>query len=294
MRHKHIIIVRIWEGLGNQMFQYAYARMLSLQGNQVYLDFDKAYEEKLASKFYGTERKTGITHFCIKLKGINVFEYKHYNYIEQKSLLSKMVFGLAIRGMWPYKFFEEKEPGYSIRKERIRGNSYVKGWFQSEKYFNKYRDVLLREFIPKEKIKISPRLKYLLDKEETVSIHIRRTDYIRNRNVLVMNYYKRAIAVMNERVKEPVYIIFTDDYEWVKKNFQCGEESYFIDENENLLDYEQLLVMSKCKNNIIANSTFSWWAAWLNRNPNKFVISPSKWFEGQDDLFKCDWMYLIK
>ena len=281
-----MIVVRIWEGLGNQMFQYAYARLLSQMGFSVCLDLDKAYDEFFDRDRRQKSREVAIHNFNIALKSIDVKRTKKYGYLKRKTLLDKLIFELSRDGKWFYNFWDES---YAKETWSIQGNCYVKGWFQNPLYFNEIRGMLLKEFTPKKKIKISSQLKTMLQRRQTVSVHIRRTDYVSIHCALKWDYYEKALSMIKAYYQNPIFIVFSDDYEWAKQHMPLDEDCYYIDENECLEDYEQLLVMSCCKSNIIANSTFSWWAAWLNRNPDKNVIMPSKWLKGQEKLIMKEW-----
>ena len=97
---------------------------------------------------------------------------------------------------------------------------------------------------------------------------------------------------MKKYYEDPVFIVFSDDYLWAKQHLNSDDVYYFIDEHECLEDYEQLMVMSRCNSNIIANSTFSWWAAWLNQNKDKNVIMPKRWLKNQEKLIMKEWVKL--
>ena len=149
------------------------------------------------------------------------------------------------------------------------------GYFQSEKYFKDYEDDLREKFMSYD-IEVNEDIQEVLNNENTCSIHVRRGDYLKHPNhhpTQNMNYYMKAIKKMP---KDSVFLIFSDDIEWCKSNFpDLPEEFIFIEGNK---DYEDLYLMSKCKNNIICNSTFSWWGAWLNKNSEKTVVAPNLWF----------------
>lgn len=286
---KCMIIVRMWEGLGNQMFQYAYARVLSLSGCSVCLDLSKAYDEFFVRNKKHRTRRVEIQRFHITLECADFEKIKKYRYLERKTFVDKVLYEMSIRGKWYYNFWDECD----LRSiDEIKGNCYVKGWFQNPSYFEGIREILLKEFTPKKKIKITSQLKSLLNDRQTVSIHVRRTDYVSIHNALNWEYYDKAILEMKKYRHNPIFVVFTDDYEWAKQHMDSKEICYFIDENESLEDYEQLLVMSCCNSNIIANSTFSWWAAWLNQNPDKIVIMPKKWMKGQEKLMMKDWIII--
>lgn len=122
----------------------------------------------------------------------------------------------------------------------------------------------------------------------SVSIHFRRGDYIGNRihETDKTEYYKEALNIIQSKVENPVYFVFSDDINWIRENFKTSFETHYIDFNDSESNYEDLKLMSSCKHNIIANSSFSWWGAWLNSNPDKIVISPKKWFN--DDMLNYE------
>lgn len=287
-----MVIVRIWGGLGNQMFQYAYARALKEKNIDVKLDLNKTYNEVFKQYTKDAPRINCIQNFKISLSSIDVYNYGKYVYLYQDTIIRKVIFWLGNHGLWKYNFYEEKEENYSERIIRIKGNYYIKGWFQNEKYFKKIRNILLNEFIPQNKIKISKKLKQAIKDPQSVSIHIRRGDYIKINHSLNPTYYKKAINYIKQIYNNPIFVVFSDDLEWVKKNVKIDGRYIFVNENKQLQDYEELFIMSRCKSNIISNSTFSWWGAWLNQNKEKIVIAPKKWLRPQQNIIPLKWTIL--
>lgn len=287
-----MIIVRIFEGLGNQMFQYAYARAKKENGMNIRLDVNEAYKEAFTMLKHITPRTSRIQNFKISIPSINVFDYEKYSYLNQKTTIQKIIVWLAKHSLWKYKFYEEKTFEYSKKIAKIAGNCYVKGYFQDRKYFENIRPILLKEFTPKKKIKISKELRKVLEESESVSVHVRRGDYVKLNWSLNPVYYKKAICYIKKIYTEPVFLIFSDDLDWVKKNMYIDGRYIYVNEQRSLEDYEELLIMSRCKANIIANSTFSWWAAWLNPNKEKVVIAPKKWKIEHPDLLLDEWIAL--
>jgi hypothetical protein len=283
-----MIVVRIWEGLGNQMFQYAYARALQLRtGQKVYIDVSRMYKNQLETK--GINRLYTLDKFNIHLPITDGIEKKYF-FLKQDNIIDKTLTYFSKKRILVPGFYIETTTLYNEDLRWVRGNKYLMGWFQNENYFSEYRSILLREFTPKEKIKISQRLKKILNENETVSVHIRRNDYKKTKNDLPIKYYRNAREYIENKVHNPYYIVFSDEITWVKANIDFGENVIYISDEENLHDYEELLVMSKCKHNIIANSTFSWWGAWLNRNDEKIVIGPRIWFNAVKDVPKYNIM----
>lgn len=273
------IIVRIWEGLGNQLFQYAFARGLKEKGYDVRLDLNKAYDDAFEKDPRHDIRQNSIQNFNITLPEINVEEYGKYQYIERNNLKEQVIFNMAKHGLWKYGFYEEElhkgiAPQYSSKLFCIKGDYYIKGWFQDERYFKQIRRELLEELTPKKRIRISEELVEALKYKESVSLHVRRGDYVRTQKTLDVQYYWNAITWMRKQYKEPLFLIFSEDFDWVRNVLGIKKNCIYVNEDRKLQDYEELLIMSRCKSNIIANSTFSWWGAWLNRNPEKIVIAP--------------------
>lgn len=287
-----MVIIRIWEGLGNQMFQYAYARALKEKGIDVRLDMDKSFDDMFAKYKNHAQRNNSIQNFRLSIPSIEMSQYEKYNYIKQDTAVRKAVFWLGSHSLWRYRFYEEKVQAYSAKSARIRGNCYVKGWFQSEQYFKNIRAILLKEFMPRKKICISKRIKEALESPQSVSVHIRRGDYVRIRQELGRAYFRQAIEYMKQVYTDPVFLIFSDDLAWVKRNMEINGRYCYVNDEGRLKDYEELFIMSRCRSNIISNSTFSWWAAWLNPNKEKTVIAPRKWMETQGQIIPDEWTVL--
>ena len=168
------------------------------------------------------------------------------------------------------------EPGFNYTRIPD-GANLLEGYYQSEKYFNSIKEVIKESFSFQEiiiKSTIEKNKEILSLTQPKVSIHLRRGDYLKLPNhhpVLTLDYFERAKLKFPEN---SVYIVFSDDIGWCKDNFPKG--NYFFVEGQS--DIEDLCLMSLCDHNCIANSTFSWWGAWLNPNPNKIVVAPKKWF----------------
>jgi hypothetical protein len=176
---------------------------------------------------------------------------------------------------------------------KIEGNVYLDGYFQSEKYFNNYTEDIKKLFQFPQRLKgeilINAAEKLKDDfNEETCSIHIRRGDYLNSPDhhpTQGVSYYMKAVKKVGMDKK---FLIFSDDIPWCKQNFPEMDNFVFV---EGLKDYEDLLLMSMCNHNIICNSSFSWWAAWLNWHPQKIVIAPQKWFGPANASFNTNDLY---
>lgn len=276
-----MIIVRIWEGLGNQMFQYAYARKRMAEGVPVFLDLDKAYNESFPMFRNNVHRNNSIQKYNITVPSIKVEEYGKYFYLRRQTGMEKQICFLAEHGWWPYIFLEEKQEFYNKKVAYIKGNVYIKGWFQDKRYFEGIRKELLQEFTPIKKINISSEVLRMVKNGNSVALHIRRGDYVRLGRALPVKYYLYAKRLVEQKIAKPTFFVFSDDYLWVKENipFRESDKVFYIDEICKLKDYEQLFLMSRCYAQIISNSTFSWWAAWLNRAQNKIVVMPRRFVQ---------------
>ena len=281
-----MIIVKLQGGLGNQLFQYSFGKKLSILNN-CDLKFD-------CSLFLNNHeiRNIEIENFNVEFKIANKSDIKIAN---NKNIFQK----LGIISKTQYIKQTKLEFDTSI-KQKTADNLYVDGYWQTEKYFDDIKVKLIKEFTFKNKLELNDKFKNDIEKiqnSESVSIHIRRGDYIKSeiikkmfRNIFEDNYYSKAIEIVNNKIINPKYFIFSDDIEWCKNNFNIEKEHVFIDEHK---PYEDLYLMSLCKHQITANSTFSWWGAWLNKNQNKVVVSPNKWFYenwSTEDLMPSNWI----
>lgn len=180
-------------------------------------------------------------------------------------------------------------------------DGYIEWYFQTEKYFSDYMQAIRRDFTFRQPLEWKN--KDFLQKVEwknTIAIHVRRGDYLLAKNSYIgltsLEYYRTAIAMMQERIENPVFVFFSDDIEWVQENLEIVDESYYIDWNTWAKNHEDMRLMSLCRHNIIANSSFSWWGAWLNENPEKIVIAPKRWFHtsaiDSSDVVPVGWIKL--
>ncbi len=266
-----MIITRIIGGLGNQMFQYAYAKALEQKGHEVKIDISAFETYKLHGGYqldkYNIDLDSSIKDENDKFYK-NTFFYK---------VLRRF-------GMDFSRRIKEKSLLFDKKFLEIDDNSYLDGYFQCEKYFKDIREIILKQFTINQDI--SNYTKEIKNKiqnsQNSCSLHIRRGDFVNSTNINIhgacdIEYYKKAIQYLEEKVVNINYFIFSDDIEWVKENLAI-QNAIYIDSKEKRIPHEDIYLMSLCKNNIIANSSFSWWGAWINRNENKIVIAPKRWF----------------
>ena len=277
-----MIIVRIWEGLGNQLFQYAYARSLQQRTSiPVFLDVRHNNRGDLpCEKRDIVTRKVGIQQFNISLKGIRTDKISALRCIDGTGADSKLQYLLLRRKMGKWRIIDDAAQQYDIKPDifKPKTNTYINAHCVNKRYYEDCRDILLQELQPKKGCGLSEDLRAIFQNKNTVSIHIRLTDYLRDPSVICRQpYYNRAVQYIQARVEDPYFIVFTDDYELARKMYQFHARVYWIGQHR-YKDYEELIIMSKCKHNIIAQSTFSYWGAWLNQNPEKIVVAPRQMF----------------
>lgn len=184
----------------------------------------------------------------------------------------------------------------------IPSNCYLMGYWLTEKYFKNMEEHIRLDFTFREELSDTNKLiASNMQNCNSVSIHVRRGDIAQNPDVLAvhglcgLDYYKKAVRYVAERVQSPSFYIFSDDLKWVRDNLKINYPCYFVDQNMGQASFNDMRLMSLCKHNITANSTFSWWAAWLNNNQYKIVISPNKWFAAQidcSDIVPSSWVRL--
>ncbi|WP_397447063.1 alpha-1,2-fucosyltransferase [Polaribacter sp. R77954] len=267
-----MIIVRIVGGLGNQMFQYAYAKALEQKGFDVQIDTSKFKTYKLHGGYQLDKYNIDLKVAGIIPTFLSLVKVKEN--VKEKNLL------------------------FNDNLFNLKGNEFVKGYFQTEKYFTNIRDILLNQFVIKEKISDSTIqcAKHIEKHKNTCSIHIRRGDFISDQKAnsihgtCDLKYYQKAIECINTKFKETHFFVFSDDISWTKKNLKIDNATFI---NHKTIPHEDLYLMSLCKHNITANSSFSWWGAWLNQHKDKTVIAPKKWFIDKKNEVACkNWIQL--
>lgn len=290
-----MIITKLIGGLGNQMFQYAIGRNLAHTNNT-----------ELKLDITGYEKQAGITLRKYMLHVFNIQETlaskSEINKLKKNSLIWKFV-----RKINPYfknnSYIEEKCFHFDPNILDISDNVYLNGSWQSEKYFSDISDIIRREFTLKNNPnKTSDQILTTIDSVNSVSLHIRRGDYVSNPlasqilGLLSLDYYENALAFITKKVKNAQVFVFSDDIVWAKKNLKTTLPISFIDHNNENMDSEDLRLMIHCKHHIIANSSFSWWGAWLSDNSQKIVVAPKRWFSNPNldtkDLIPQDWIIL--
>ncbi|KAA6303633.1 MAG: O-antigen biosynthesis glycosyltransferase WbnK [Candidatus Ordinivivax streblomastigis] len=315
------IIILVSGGCGNQMFSYAMYRYLQQQGKDVYLDlhlYDVCYE-KAAHETYRLEKYFNLTRNqiagfdeCAQIMDIehlytlpqliqkNMKWYRLVPIMIQKicrKTVLKKIPGLATLKS---SHFIENESNKNFYLSNIVKDVYLEGLFQVYQPANQIRSILLQDFAFTHPLPTSiQQILEDINNSHSVSIHVRRGDYFtvpvyNFLAILTLQYYKNALQYLKSRFTDLRFFLFSNDMDWVKDHFTFLDNWVIVDtSNEAISDYYDLLLMSKSKHNIIANSSFSFWAAWLNQNPQKVVVVPEVWDKYNhtpDEICPPDWV----
>ena len=295
-----MIRVLLSGGLGNQLFQYAFGKSLAVKNNTSLVLSASYIESKLPVKKLASQMKYELGVFNVDAK-------IEHNFIQQKFLYPFAKLEHMVRDkLNQTKLTLLQEESFEFQPDFLlyNDNTYAKGNFQSEKYFKSIESILRKELQFNVPLNIgnlnwSTKIK----SADSVAIHVRRGDYIsiqKNQDkffIQSIDYYKNAIAYVASKIMNPTFFIFSDDISWTKENLKSDFPMHFIDNNNTAqTSYIDMQLMSLCKHNIICNSTFSWWSAWLNANSEKMVIAPQKWFADKSinsqDLIPSEWIKL--
>lgn len=322
----HLIIK---DGLGNQMFQYAFARLLK----EEYLKQGQCEHIGIVTDFINSrrdagneERKMSLQHLCL-CDDVSIIPDEE---------LSKQMWRFRLLAMWSsgiselirWRLFRVFDSTDALAERRgkygiyypygpypfhpvtfsKRRDKYVFGFFQNFKYVNSVGDALRSELMVKTAPSdVNKAMIKDISKTTSVCVHIRRGDYLNARwkhlQICDYNYYNNAITKVLEHVFHPVFYIFSNthrDLKWIAENYHFGQvypdtgrpiEIRYVDLSNP--DYEELRLMYSCQHFIISNSTFSWWAAWLSPNPNKIVCAPDRWnleYDNDINIYDPSWI----
>ncbi|MCJ7648229.1 MAG: alpha-1,2-fucosyltransferase [Candidatus Lokiarchaeota archaeon] len=293
-----MVIVKLIGGLGNQLFQYAAGRAVSYR-NRTSLKLDISQFKHYPNRSYY------LNFFSVSAAIIPTIKKELLIKDFGDSRTGKLV-SLFLNLFSKYQrhhIFSEQGFSYDPDILKVPENVYLNGYWQSEKYFKDIEHIIRDEFI----ISTTPNsenqsVAKMINEHNSVSLHIRRGDYLANikqeqyHGVCSLEYYHAAIEYLQRIQKDPHFFVFSDDISWAKEKIKISNAVNFVDHNGPERPYEDLRLMTLCKHHIIANSTFSWWGAWLSEFQDKIVIAPRKWFNHADndtnDLIPPSWIQL--
>lgn len=292
-------IVKLNGGLGNQMFQYAFACALAKKFSGEVL-FDFSYFDEVSTDENVVIREFALNAFNAICKRANEQDLAELVRKDNRSFMQKLLWiFFRIKKYKPEKNVFTQKSAYSFNKNLFKSAYYYyDGYFQNEKYFKHVRNDVLKEFTLN--IPLDEKNQVVLEKiseTNSVSIHIRRGDYVnlesanKFHGTCSVEYYEKAIEYVARKIKNPHFFLFSDDIDWVIKNIKINYPYTVVDFNQEKAFFD-LELMKRCRHNIVANSSFSWWGAWLNDNKGKIVVAPKKWIlqKIKIDIIPKDWV----
>lgn len=291
-----MIIVNLKGGLGNQMFQYACGRALSLRmegrGEDGTLKLDATGFDRITDGV--TVRTFDLRSFNVEAPLASAEEITRIKYpLGPLSKALRLINAKVLR-----RFYVQFEPRILDKK----GDVYLDGFFQAEDYFKDFEKVVRNDFTLAKPPGITAQkwFKAITENPNSVSLHVRRGDYVSDKGASEHHgtcdakYYERALMDVAEKMDDrarvrgtlavPSLYVFSDDIEWAKRNLSFPCPTAFVS-SPGMTPAEEMALMSACQHHIIANSTFSWWGAWLGQNPEKIVVAPKVWANAHND----DW-----
>jgi hypothetical protein len=286
-----VIITRLQGGLGNQMFQYA-AGLALAAARQTQLKIDLSL---LNVRDGRTPRHYQLDCFSVTAPRAMPEE--------TEALLAKPLTAQLSPRLDRRAAASERHFHYDPAVASLPDGSCLEGYWQSERYFAAAATGVRREFrFRSEPSGRNAELARAITVRAAVSVHVRRGDYAANpatnaaHGLCPVDYYRCAAAYVAARVPDPLFVLFSDDPEWTRQNLDVGGDTLFVDHNGADDAGEDLRLMSLCRHHVIANSTFSWWGAWLSAYPDKIAIAPERWFadatRDTSDLLPASWVRL--
>jgi hypothetical protein len=287
-----MIIVKLMGGLGNQLFQYAAGRSLSIH-KKTTLELDISGFDHVPAGV--TKRKFELDAFDIP---VSITSQSELDKRKQFSFTDK-----ALNKLLPNhrkRYYDEPHFHFDENFYKASASASIVGYWQSEKYFAPVANIIRKDLaFRQETISKNKNLMEQIGSVNSVSVHVRRGDYVNDDHTARMHgncgldHYEAAVKLLDSKTSGMHLFVFSDDIAWAKDNFKFPFKTVFV-EDSNAHAIDDLYLMSHCKHNIIANSSFSWWAAWLNNNQDKIVIAPSKWFgefkADTKDLYPAGWI----
>jgi hypothetical protein len=293
-----MIILRLSGGLGNQMFQYAFGRATAIRlGVQMVLDLSNPtliiHNGFELNRVFGIQAKVATEFDMLEVLGW-----------QRPEIIRKVLKKIGLASFQTKSWIEEPHFHFSPEMLHVPDETYLCGYWQSEKYFEDSVERVRDEFRFREPLsEVNKKLMQEIadGNGSAISLHVRRGDFVHNQAVsqvhgkCSMEYYRSAIKYLAERIQNPCFYVFSDDMDWVRNHLELPFSHKFIAHNRGEASYEDMRLMSLCQHHIIANSSFSWWSAWLNHDPDKVVVAPENWFADErhtHDLFPSGWIVL--
>jgi hypothetical protein len=275
-----MIISHLIGGLGNQMFQYAVGRAISISRDVPFRLDVQDFSTYTLHNGYELDRVFDVSVELANKKDIkNVLGWRAYPPIRRQLIFRHKLEKFRKKNILVDNQFSPWE-----QINNVPDNVYLMGNWQTEKYFNEIQDDIRSDFSFKRPcLGFNAEISDLIGNSVSVSLHVRRGDIATNPASLAfhglcsLDYYQRAIEYISNNIDNPTFFIFSDNIPWARDHLQLKHKCYFVEGNNGSESYNDMHLMSLCQHHIIANSSFSWWGAWLNPNPNKIVVAPKVW-----------------
>ncbi|WP_027714731.1 alpha-1,2-fucosyltransferase [Desulfuromonas sp. TF] len=295
-----MIIVRLMGGLGNQMFQYAAARRLALQ-HDAELAFDSGYFAQAPPE--DTPRRYELGHLGIRARFAGPDEVAELSGRCRDCWQRMRLHLRRLSGFSHYRshIVKERTGRFDPEVLTLPDNVYLQGYWHSERYFNDQAEIIRRELAVRTPlVGQNLELSKHIGRVDAVAVHVRRGDYATSgktrafHGLLSPSYYANAMSALRAQVTDPHIFVFSDDSEWVANHLRLDVPTTYVNHNPPDRGHLDMQLMSLCRHAIIANSSFSWWGAWLIDNPDKVVVAPQRWFAEPDrqtaDLLPAGWL----
>lgn len=294
-----MIIVKLMGGLGNQMFQYALGRNLSIK-KKTDLFLDNTLLGNPSHTMTPRNYELGIFNIEASIAPKNLLK------MVPSSRRNKIrsTFHKIFNKQPLITYIKEKTINFDNQILDLPDNVYLDGYWQSEKYFSDIRETIQKEFqIKNPPDSLNNKIIEQIIQEESISVHVRRGDYINNPKINKIHgvcngtYYTKAFEEICNKIDQPQFFIFSDDPEWVKNHIKIRKSTVYISHNNFLKNYEDLRLMSLCKHHIMSNSSFSWWGTWLGSKKGSIIIVPNRWYNTKkcnySDRLPTNWNVII-
>ncbi|MCC8014198.1 MAG: alpha-1,2-fucosyltransferase [Eubacterium sp.] len=296
-----MIYIRLWGGLGNQLFQYSFGyAMAQHYKTNLILDTRFYSDEYLKRNKRFTQQQITLLDLPVKYKEVVIDDsYLQKVYMLQGKTLNRIIrvpHQFSIRLNSDLRYFKESRLIFYPDVYKLKeANIYYDGYWQSEKYFLDYRDDLMAQFKRNDSIVNEYCDSHNLH-NSSVAIHIRLGDYGTNKKlipnynfILKPEYYLRAVEIIKNRVEKPYFYVFSNDLDGAERIFGSSDNFVYVNRDRHMTDLQEFEVMSRCRHHIISNSTYSWWAAWLTEAENHITIAPDITF-GNENIIPDRWI----
>lgn len=292
-------IVKLKGGLGNQMFQYAFAKLIEKKtGEEVKLDYTSYSALK-----NDTVRKPRLERFNLSICSASSKDIEKKCLLQHQGNSQALLYkiGIYAEKTLNRKYYFEENRAY-VDTDSILKYEYFDGYWQSYRYIEQVKDEIIKDFTPKTLSQKTTDDINMFSKQNSVFVGVRKGDYTKSKYAqrhfgsFSSDYYNTAMKKISEKTENPIFYIFSNDINWCKQNLALDNSFKIVyrEPEQQVDDFEELMLMSSCKHAIMVNSTYHWWGAYLIKNKNKVICCPKKWFfdDKPIDIIPNDWVVI--